>query len=317
MGPPLVDATGGVAAPTQPAYRRPDREGGGAFAITNDLSGTGFIEPEHGGVGGNPAPSQVDPAGESRDGLGGSEGSGAASLTDRQVVRKATVELKTPDVRAVFLKAAQLTSEAGGEFVESSSLSGTDREAQASLTLRVAADRLDKVLNELSALGTVASEQSTGEDVTVRVVDLEARLANERRFEAELLELLDARLDSPLRDVLEMRRQIGAVRQSIEFLEAQRQKIARLVELATVLVIIRHEDPPPQPTREGASPGRYFLTRIEGAWRAGVRFLADTLGWCLRAAVGGLVWWVGLMAVAILARSWWRSARAQRLAAPA
>jgi hypothetical protein len=87
---------------------------------------------------------------------------GAETLEpDRHVVRKATIELETDDVRALFLKAAQLVSEAGGEYVESSALTGSGRNAQANLTIRVRADRLSEVLNALRQLGTVESEQSS------------------------------------------------------------------------------------------------------------------------------------------------------------
>jgi hypothetical protein len=106
---------------------------------------------------------------------------------ERHVVRKATIELVTEDVAALFVRCTQLLSEAHGEFIESSSLSGSGIEARANLTLRVATSRLSQVLNDLRQLGTVRSEESRGEDVTSQVVDIEARLSNERRIEAESL----------------------------------------------------------------------------------------------------------------------------------
>ena len=66
---------------------------------------------------------------------------------DRQVIRKATIELRTDDVRATFLKAAQLISEANSEYTEASSLTGSGDKARANITLRVAVDRLSIVLN--------------------------------------------------------------------------------------------------------------------------------------------------------------------------
>ena len=95
----------------------------------------------------------------------------ASPALDRQVVRKATIDLRTPDVSAVFLKASLVLSEAQGEYIESSSLSGEGRSASANLTLRVQATRLSDVPNQLRKLGTVGMESSTGEDVTDRVVD--------------------------------------------------------------------------------------------------------------------------------------------------
>ena len=228
---------------------------------------------------------------------GVSAGAGAFDEDARHVVRKATIEILTDDVRAVFLKAGQLTSEAMGEFVESSSLSGSGEEARASMTLRVAVDRLSAVLNDLRRLGTVRSEESHGEDVTTRAVDLEARSRNERRIEAELLELVEKREDAPLKELLELRRRLNEVRESIETLTAHRERLDRLVALATVLVIIRPQDAPEEGPQAGL--GRYFSEKIGGAWAGGLRFLADSIGVGLRVLVGGMMWWL-LLGVAAL-----------------
>ena len=217
---------------------------------------------------------------------------------DRHVIRKATIELLTNDVRATFLKATQLLSEARSEYLEASSLTGTGDEMQASLTLRVTADRLSEVLNQLRQLGEVRAEDSRGEDVTSQVVDLDARLRNERRVETELLDLLERRNDAPLKEILQVRSRINEVRQSIERLTAQQQRLSRLVSLATILVIIRAEDAPaPEPASD---LGKYFSENIGASWTTGLRFLSDTIANLLRVLVGGVIWWV-LLTVAILA----------------
>ncbi len=217
---------------------------------------------------------------------------------DRQVIRKATIELLTDDVRATFLKATQLLSEARSEYLEASSLTGAGDEMQASLTLRVTADRLSEVINQLRRLGEVRSEDSRGEDVTSQVVDLDARLRNERRIETELLELLDKRDNAPLKEILELRNHINRVRQSIERLTAEQQRLGRLVSLASILVIIRAEDAP-KPEPEPAL-GKYFSDNVGTSWTSGLRFLSDTIANLLRVLVGGVIWWV-LLTVAILA----------------
>ncbi|MCI0631068.1 MAG: DUF4349 domain-containing protein [Phycisphaerales bacterium] len=218
---------------------------------------------------------------------------------DRQIVRKASIELTTNDVRAAFLKAAHLISEANGEYVQDSTLTGSDKTAQANLTLRVAADRLPAILNELRSLGAVVNENTTGEDVTNQVVDLEARLRNEQRVETELLQLLEKRTDAPLKEILELRDHIASVRQQIEQLTAQRERLGRLVSLASILVIIRTKDGPTPEVPADQSLGEYFSASLAAAWRNGLLFLADTLAGTLRILIGGLFWWVVLV-VALL-----------------
>ena len=233
------------------------------------------------------------------------QGSASPPSADRFVVRKATIELRVADIRAVFRKASFLISEAHGEYVQESSLAGVAPQLQADLTLRVTAERLATVLAELRGLGEVHSEVAGGEDVTTQVVDLEARLRNERRVEAELLELLEKRTDAPLREVLELRQAIAGVRQSIETMAGQRERLGRLVSLATVLVVIRAADAP-LPQTPGL--GTYFFELIQSAATRGVRTLIETFAGLIFVLIGGALWIIGLLVVALVAWRSWRAA---------
>ncbi|MHC4827880.1 MAG: DUF4349 domain-containing protein, partial [Planctomycetota bacterium] len=224
-----------------------------------------------------------------------------------------TIELVTDDVAALFVRCTQLLSEGHGEFIESSSLKGTGVEARANVTLRITTSRLSQVLNDLRQLGTVRSEESRGEDVTSQVVDIEARLSNERRIEAELLELLEKRDDAPLKDVLELRRHISAVRESVEQLAAQQQRLARLTELASVLVIIRPEAAPPEEPDSKTGLGAYFSDKIISSWTGGMRYLADSVAGGVQLLVGGLLWWLILVVVVMTARHYVRQARQAKI----
>ena len=227
----------------------------------------------------------------------------SATNADRQVVRKATIELETPDVPAAFAKAAHSVSEARAEYVQESSLTGEGKAAKATLTLRIAADRLGQAMTDLAALGTVKNQSTTGEDVTGQAVDLDARLRNEQRVEAELLALLEKRSDAPLKDILELRQSLSGVRESIERLAGQRQHLSRLVSLATVLVIIRAPDAAPEKPAP-ASLWDYFTKNLTGAWATGLAFLADTVAALLRILVGGIIWWtLAVLAIAAALRA--------------
>jgi len=215
---------------------------------------------------------------------------------DRMVVRSATVELKTRDVRAAFAKAGQVPSEANGEYIEDSTLSGEGDTLQGSLTLRVSARRLSTVLNQLRELAEVTAESSGGEDVTEQFVDIEARLRNEQRVEAELLDLLASRKDAPLKEVLDLRDSLGRVRESIERMTVQKERLSRLVPLATVLVLIRNDSTKPPPIPDDL--GGYFQKQLRVAWQSSLTFLADSVALLVRVVVGGAVFWLaGLIGV--------------------
>ena len=231
------------------------------------------------------------------------------SANVRHVIHKATIELTTQDVRAAFLKAGLILNEGLGEHVQDSSLTGSGNDASATLTLRVVASRLSEVSNALRELGVVVAERREGQDVTGQVIDVEARLRNEQRVEKELLELFDQRKDAPLKDVLDLRQKLSEVRSGIEQLVGQRDQLSRLVSLATVLVIIRTgEKPPEEPKVEGL--WHYFAESIKHAWRSGTRGLADTIAALVSILIGGLIWWIFLIVALLLLRRYVRGRKA-------
>lgn len=296
----------GIPATLRRAYAVGDEVAGAPFA-TYELDGDAARGDRTMGGGGRMSP----PAGSATPAPSSGGERGAEPSGERQVIRKATIELVTKDVRATFLKATQLISEARGEYVQDSGLTGEPNRMEGNLTLRVAAERLPEMLNELRGLGEVRAEKSGGEDVTTQVVDLEARLRNEQRVEAEMLQLLEKRQDAPLKEILELRSALSGVRQTIEQLTGQRERLGRLVSLATVLVIIRPADAPAQPPPPAPGLGAYFLRVFDEAWRDGLMFLMNTLLALLSIFIGGLIWWV-LLLIAIL---WVRAYRRRRRAA--
>jgi hypothetical protein len=223
----------------------------------------------------------------------------------RQVVRRASIDLTTDDIRGIYLKIQTLVpSEAQGEYVEQSQIQGSDKALEGYITLRVQSDRLGQVLNMLRGLAEVVREQTDASDVTAQVVDVEARLRNERRVEQELIELLDKRVDSPLQDVLKVRESLASVRERIEQLAGQQASLAKQVALATVLITIRTKDgPPPAPVPAGfaANLGK----KLNTAWTAGLDALISSVAAILQVIVGGLVFWIGLIVIMILLRRWY------------
>ena len=137
-------------------------------------------------------------------------------------------------------KALRAVEKAGGYVSEATSAETPGQPRQASLTLRVPADKLPGVLAELRALGRVVNEQLSTDEVTEQVVDLEARLRNSRATEQRLIAVLNERTGK-VRDILEVEREIARTRQDIERMEAQRQNLMRRVELATVQMSLIEE----------------------------------------------------------------------------
>ncbi len=221
-------------------------------------------------------------------------------IGERVVAVRASVDLRTPGVRGAFDKVSFLVRDELGEYVESSSLSGTGEAMQATLTLRVRPERVGDVLRALREIGEVASESRDGDDVTQQATDLDARLRNEERVEQELLALLASRENAPLQDILHLRRELSTVRESIERLSAQKQMLARRVTLATLLVTIGNDHP------SGFRASNGLGAKLARAWDRGVRNLSDLLGGLVVLAVGGAPAWIGLAVLWFFVRRWLR-----------
>jgi hypothetical protein len=217
-------------------------------------------------------------------------------LLERQVVQRATIELRTPNVDVAFAKASQLVSPVHGEYIEESSMSTQDGRPLATLTLRVASERVAEVLIALRELGEVRSERIAGEDVTAKVVDADARMRNAQRIEAELLELLEEREDAKLEDILRLRDHIAQVREQIERITSYRQQLGRLVALATVLVILDGQHAPVE-TEPGLAA--WAAETFASAWDGGVRFLLGSVAMIAAILVGGAVGWAALIVIAV------------------
>jgi hypothetical protein len=217
-------------------------------------------------------------------------------IEPRAIQRSATMELTTEAVRPLFDRVTAMIDPSLGEFVENASAG----EHRADATLRIAAQRLDAVMRsirEMDGVVEVAREELSAVDATDQRADLSARLANERRIEVELLELIDKRPDAPLADVLRVREALSEVRLNIERLDAQRATVDERVALATLRVsIVQSSD---EEDTEPDAGG--FLHDLGEAFARGGRTLAHSAAWMVEVAVGGLLAWIVLIVVGVWA----------------
>lgn len=240
------------------------------------------------------AESHAFPAGERAFAMG--QDTHAFDLEPRAIQRSGAMELTTEAVRPLFDRVTALIDPGLGEFVENASAG----EGRADATLRVSAQRLEAVMRsirEMDGVAEVVREELSAVDATDRRADLTARLANERRIEVELLELIEKRPDAPLADVLRVREVLGEVRLNIERLDAQRATLNERVALATLRVSIVRIDEEQEPVPDASG----FLHDLGDAFTRGGRTLAGSAAWIVEAFVGGLIAWVILAVVGVWA----------------
>jgi hypothetical protein len=200
----------------------------------------------------------------------------------------ASVEVKALDDAVSRIR--QAAAQYGGFVANTAIRSGKDEQRSATLELRVPSAQFDAMVGALGQLGKVESVSVNAEDVAEEYVDLGARLANARRVEARLVELLATRTGK-LSDVLTVEQELARVRQEAERYDARIRWLERRVSLSSLDVSI-HEKLPLLDTPRGHGP---IAEAFAEAW---MRFVA-VIAWCI-ASLGVLVP-LGALALAGLA----------------
>jgi len=190
-----------------------------------------------------------DEGGETTDvtGAGSSEDDGALvdidlETTDRQVIRRVSLQLHAADTRAAFDDIVTLVQSMGGFVADANVFPTTSEDAdpEVTMTLRVPADQLDQALDGIKGTADeVVSETQGAQDVTEEFVDLEARLTNLEAFETELRALLQEtrmRDDADTDEIIRVFNELSSVRGQIEQLQGQLNHLENLTALATVQV---------------------------------------------------------------------------------
>ncbi|NMA25495.1 MAG: DUF4349 domain-containing protein, partial [Clostridiales bacterium] len=148
-----------------------------------------------------------------------------------------------------------------GAYEESSYISGKNYAdtyysrktyRSANFTIRVPADKLDAMTNNLSTLGNVLSSNKQSQNITIQFIDTEARLKACRAEETSLLAMLEKA--ETVEVILTIQQRLADVRYEIESLTSTLKNWQNQVDYSTVVLYIREvaelteKDPPLQRT---------------------------------------------------------------------
>lgn len=222
---------------------------------------------------------QPAPTAAPGNGFDFSDGTNAIPDQPQLIVYNGSLDLEVGDVDASVGQAEALVKGMGGHVAGSRASDSGDGKS-AYVTYRIPAARWSEALSGLKALATrVANEETSSEDVTAQVVDLEARLANLRATEAALQGIM-ARATT-ISDVLKVQAELTQVQGEIESMTAQRDLLTNRAALATLNVAF---NPPPVAEVAQASSGWDLGREIDGALASLVRLgqgLASLLVWLI------------------------------------
>jgi hypothetical protein len=149
------------------------------------------------------------------------------------VVRYGNLSLEVKNADDALARVTTIVESAGG-YISSSSRSGEGDNLYLSATLRVPAADFSAVMASLRGEGEVLSEDIGSYEVTMQVLDLEARLENLRASEDAFLKLLDRA--QTVADVVAVQSELSRIQGDIESYEAQLSGVKDQVEMASINV---------------------------------------------------------------------------------
>ncbi len=283
--------------------------GCGAASSSGDSAqseaGDGFAAADDSG--GGAAPEQ-EAAGDEQAADADADAVGTAAA-GRQVITSGDVGLVAADPRAAADAVVDLVERAGGRVDARQETAAREEEdvlATAGLTVRVPADALTEVLDELEEVGEVQDVDLRSEDVTATAQDLDARIRATRLSVARIEDLLSRATTQT--DIIGAEDTLTERQAALEQLESQRARVAEQVALSTLRVSIWPATPPAE-VEPGARGG--FLGGLESGWAALVA-VAGVVVLVLGALLPWLVVGAVVTGVVLLVR---RSLRRRRPAA--
>ena len=205
----------------------------------------------------------------------------------RQVARTANLALKVADVGATVAKARGICGAVGGYVGDENS--GTDH---ATMTMKVPAERLSSTLDQLAAIGAVATRTEHAEDVTEQAVDIDGRLAAQQASLDRVRALFDRA--TSVSDIVSIESEVTKREADLESLRRRHDVFASQVALATVSVEVTRADAAKaleQPT---------FLSGLGAGWGALITSLR-----AVSVAIGAALPFLGLLAVPTLVALLW------------
>jgi hypothetical protein len=208
----------------------------------------------------------------------------ASEIAPSMLIRTGNASVEVDKLEPAIIKVRQLATRLGGYVANSSISGGRDQVRSATLELKVPAAKYDEALSGLGGIGDVESVNTSVEDVGEDYVDISARVANARRLEERLTQLLATRTGK-LEDVLAVERELARVREEIERHEGRLRFLRTRAAVSTLSVTV-HE---PLPLL-GEVPGENPIVRaLKQAWRNVVAVIVWVISYSGVLALWGLI----------------------------
>lgn len=208
-----------------------------------------------------------------------------AAAVDRSQIITGDLYLTVESITETADSIQEIVEKAGGRVDSRSEYTeGDGTSPSAYLWVRIPATALTPTLDEIKALGEVERVSLSSTDVTLQVVDLDARIAVLEKGIERLTALLEKATTTS--DLIELETAITQRQSELDSLNGQRTYLADQIALASISIELR--TPEEAPVRE---PGSFWDGIVTG-WNALVSFFQGAL-----VVAGVLVPWLAVAVV--------------------
>jgi hypothetical protein len=230
------------------------------IALSGCSAGADYSGASDGGSTAERAPLAVDAADTASD------GEQNAAVDDQALVITGTVTITADDPIAASEEATAIARAAGGRVDARTEYAPRDGDAgSATLTLRVPADAVEDVRDQLKELGTVEETDFSSVDVGTQQRDLDTRITTLRASIARYTSWL-ADADTTA-DLIQLEQAIAERQNELESLEAQQRALDDKVAMSTITLQLRSVALAPPPD----GPDNFWEGLVVG-WNGFVAF---------------------------------------------
>jgi len=180
-------------------------------------------------------------------------GSGISGI-DSKIIKTAYLTIEVKDVFGSIETLKNLASQKGGYLSSTNIQKNYNNHLSGSVIIRVPAAEFENTLTGVSALGTVRSASTQGQDVTEEYVDLQAQKNSYQNQLVQYNEIMKKAVN--VEDVITVQQQIDRVQTELNRLEGRLKYLDSRIELSTITVNLQEPEP------VGGESGHNFVTTI-------------------------------------------------------
>ena len=208
---------------------------------------------------------------------------------DRQLIQTASIVLRVDDVAETATAITSYVNGIQGRIDSKNEYRNPDSSAitSADFMIKVPSDKLDEALDRLKTFGDLEGFSTSATDVTLQVVDLDARIAALQNSISSLKKLLEDA--SNVSDLLAAEAALTQRQSELDGLTSQRNYLADQIDLAAIWVSVY-----PKNSLAAIKPIG-FIAGLEKGWEEIVKFASNLTTWS-----GLALPWIGLVVALLL-----------------